>query len=306
LDLTKELIQRSKSWATMTQVSDVLYSACEFLDRHFHIDAGYLLHQSEETDIRMEYSWGMGVPEKELSAATYASEDFVPRLQVTQGKWVTVDKAPLPWQEIMRRERVVRAAAWLITVNNDVVGIFVLGRRTFCDNEADMLSLSMAHICLMVEMIIYRRSAEHASLHDPLTGLLNRRGFMIEFERIGTETPQNHVLMLVVLDVDDLKQINDTHGHLTGDSLLIQVGHLMQVHFHEHNAICGRYGGDEFVALLLYESGDSPGCEHEISLWFEAHGINMSVGCAVFGRDGESFEECFNIADQRMYRRKLA
>jgi diguanylate cyclase (GGDEF)-like protein len=306
LDHTKELIERSKSWTTMTQVPDVLYSACEFLDHYFHIDAGYFLYYSEETDIRMEYSWGLGVPEEELSAATYASDDFLPKLQVTQGNWVTVDEAPLPWQEIMRRAGLVRAAGWLITINNDVVGIFVLGRRTLRDNDINMISLSMAHICLMVEMIIYRRSAEQASLRDPLTGLFNRRGFMMEYERVIAETPQDRVLMLVVMDVDDLKQINDTLGHLTGDSLLIQVGHLMKVHFHEDHAICGRYGGDEFVALLQYEQGESHECEREISLWFEAHAINVSVGCAVFGRDGAHFEECFNIADQRMYRRKFA
>jgi diguanylate cyclase (GGDEF)-like protein len=306
LDLTQELIQRSKSWTKMTQVPDVLHSACEFLDHYWNIDAGYFLSYNDEAGIRTEYSWGLGTPKGELSAATYGSHEFLPQLQVAQGKWLTADEAPLPWQEIMRRESLVGVAGWLITIDNVVGGIFVLGQRTVHDNDADMFSLSMAHICLMVEMIIYRRNAEKVSLHDPLTGLLNRRGFMIEFARIMSENPQNQVFMLVVLDVDDLKQINDTHGHLTGDSLLIQVGHLMQVYVHEHNAICARYGGDEFVVLLQYEKDEIHDCEHEISLWFEAHAINVSVGCAVFGRDGEHFEECFNIADQRMYRRKLA
>lgn len=253
----------------------------------------------------MEYSWGLDIPEEELSAATYASDDFLPQLELNQGRWMTAEEAPLPWQKIMRREGIVHAAGWLITINNDAVGVFVLGRRAGLLHEVDMISLSMSHICLMVEMIIYRRTAEQASLRDPLTGLFNRRGFMMEFERIMTENPQNHVFILVVLDVDDLKRVNDTLGHLAGDSLLIQVGHLIQVHLHEYNAVCGRYGGDEFVVLLPYENSGIHDCQRKISSWFEPHAINVSVGCAMFGQDGEHFEQCFSIADQRMYQQKL-
>lgn len=304
MGLTKELIHRSKSWTQMTQVREVLRDACEFLEYTSEIEAGYFLYYHKEVNQHLEYSWGLQTPQQELHDAIYTSVDYLPVLSSTQGYWMSLDEAPLYWREILRKELIVQAAGWLISVHDDVVGVFVLGRRCLTDFDDEMTELSMAHICLMVEMIIHRQAAEQASLRDPLTGLLNRRGFMREFERMVSEVTPRNKLLLVVLDIDELKQVNDQHGHLVGDDILRQVGNLLQVRLSQHPGICGRYGGDEFTVLLKLETDNVGACENTISVWFENSSVQLSVGCAELGRDGDDFETCFRIADQRMYERK--
>ncbi len=84
---------------------------------------------------------------------------------------------------------------------------------------------------------------------DPLTGLSNRRCFM---ERLGQETSRSQryhsPLSLLVLDLDRFKWINDTLGHLTGDSVLKEVGELL-LSCQRESDITARYGGEEFCLL---------------------------------------------------------
>jgi len=85
---------------------------------------------------------------------------------------------------------------------------------------------------------------------DPLTGLLNRRGFL---EQIGGHLikpePSHTHLMVMMVDLDDFKRINDTHGHATGDSVLRAVAGLLRDHTPADAAIC-RAGGEEFLIAL--------------------------------------------------------
>ncbi|WP_134682287.1 GGDEF domain-containing protein [Paracoccus ravus] len=94
-----------------------------------------------------------------------------------------------------------------------------------------------------------RISAEKHAVTDPLTGILNRRGFELEMaraiRRFGTSP-----FSLFQLDVDDFKQINDAHGHLFGDLCLRHVADVLRVNLGE-KGVCGRVGGDEFSALVF-------------------------------------------------------
>ncbi len=98
-----------------------------------------------------------------------------------------------------------------------------------------------------------RREAERVSLTDPLTGLLNRRGFELEFRKLLH--PDNaQQLAVAVLDLDLFKHINDRFGHAAGDEVLIVVGNALRSGVRRGD-IVARAGGDEFLLLFsLYES----------------------------------------------------
>ncbi len=86
--------------------------------------------------------------------------------------------------------------------------------------------------------------------HDPLTGLLSRRALFENATQILSDSQaRGQPLALMVLDLDHFKQINDTYGHQIGDRVLMAFAHRLQAAL-GHTALIGRYGGEEFIALL--------------------------------------------------------
>ena len=84
---------------------------------------------------------------------------------------------------------------------------------------------------------------------DPLTGLLNRRGFDEELRKLWSR-PDAFPLGLLIVDVDHFKAINDSHGHFVGDQVLMECARLMLGSVRADDVVCRYYGGDEMVVLL--------------------------------------------------------
>lgn len=86
---------------------------------------------------------------------------------------------------------------------------------------------------------------------DPLTGLLNRRGFDEELRRLwNLDDAQAFPLGLLIIDIDHFKTINDSFGHFVGDQVLKECAQRMQASVREDDLVCRYYGGDEMVVLL--------------------------------------------------------
>lgn len=98
------------------------------------------------------------------------------------------------------------------------------------------------------------KKIEEISGTDVLTGLYNRRGFCLEYDRL-LESLENEPLAVIMCDLDGLKYINDTFGHEEGDNAI----HTAAVALKDvcpSNAICTRFGGDEMMAVFPYEASD--------------------------------------------------
>jgi diguanylate cyclase (GGDEF)-like protein len=94
------------------------------------------------------------------------------------------------------------------------------------------------------------RQLESDSRSDPLTGVANRRALDEALRRRATGAwPAESPTTLVVVDIDNFKQINDRCGHLTGDEVLRRVARLLRQQVRDGD-ICARFGGDEFVLVL--------------------------------------------------------
>lgn len=95
------------------------------------------------------------------------------------------------------------------------------------------------------------KRAKAEVLVDPLTGLCNRKGFDVALAALlGSPPAGKSVHCLVMFDIDHFKAINDTHGHLTGDVVLKELGAIISRETPESNAVCARYGGEEFAIIL--------------------------------------------------------
>jgi diguanylate cyclase (GGDEF)-like protein len=156
---------------------------------------------------------------------------------------------------------------------------------------------------------------QHESHTDPLTGLPNRRSLSRQFEAgLAHATRAKASFSLVVLDLDRLKEINDTYGHEAGDRAIRAVGKVLRATVRESD-LCARFAGDEFVVILWDCSPDHEARRvAEIQNAVAAHpfeprsgvcmGLSISAGPARFPADGTTFEELLASADERMYRDK--
>ncbi len=143
------------------------------------------------------------------------------------------------------------------------------------------------------------------SITDDLTGLYNHRHFFKTLESELTRLRrQKTSLSLLMLDVDNFKRYNDTHGHVEGDRVLKKIGEII-THSIRHNVDSGyRYGGDEFASLLIGASLEQAlTIAERIRLTIEDAGfkdITVSVGLAEF-QDGFDLERFVKSADDAMY-----
>ncbi|MCX7627753.1 MAG: bifunctional diguanylate cyclase/phosphodiesterase [Methylophilaceae bacterium] len=156
---------------------------------------------------------------------------------------------------------------------------------------------------------------EYYSIHDPLTGLYNRRHFeaMLKYE-IGRSERHHHEFSILLLDLDDFKDINDTYGHATGDKALCHVANIMQAHTRKGD-LATRIGGDEF-AIILMETGKKGAMTVAGSLgktlretplvspegkYFH---LTVSIGIVTYPADGQNETDLMAGVDLAMYRAK--
>lgn len=157
---------------------------------------------------------------------------------------------------------------------------------------------------------------EKLAVTDSLTGLYNRRQFIELAEREFQRTKRHrHALTAMMVDVDDFKKANDLHGHSVGDQVLIVLAECFRVEFRVLDLI-GRYGGDEFVTLLLEtDIGDAVGVAERlrrrvartpIKIKAGTIKITVSVGCASYTEADKELGSLLIRADAALYLAKEA
>ena len=222
---------------------------------------------------------------------------------------------PLKWEE--------KVVGGLTITWQDEVRPLLNDEIEMLQQFADLASLALQGFQLRDELKrqLLERETLHEKIsqmayHDILTGLPNRaylaERLKVELEAVAQGKTEG---VIMFIDLDDLKSINDNFGHSAGDRLIIAAGKKIKAIAGER-AFVARLGGDEFIIVLserlemaeIAQIGDRlvEGLCQEYSIADEATRVSASVGIATYPRDGNTVEELMKKADNAMYAAKAA
>ena len=202
-----------------------------------------------------------------------------------------------------------------IKVKEKVVGVINLESRkkaAFRKEDIQLLQAFSKIVAVAWENAMLHEKLFNEAITDPLTGLYNRRYFFKRLqEEISRAQRYGSKFGLLLLDLKDFKKINDNLGHEKGDELLKAFAEKLQRNVRKVD-IVARYGGDEFVVLLIQTNKNGIKAvmgrlAREISeIEVEGFKIRANIGAALYPEDGELPNELLRKADDRMYLAKKA
>jgi diguanylate cyclase (GGDEF)-like protein len=195
------------------------------------------------------------------------------------------------------------------------IAVYHTTNSVYTDDHRRLLDrISEQAAAVIYNSIVFEQTQED-SLTDPLTALPNTRFMFMHLTReLARANRLKSEVSLLVMDLDNFKEINDTYGHHIGDRALREVSAVLRAAIRPYD-ICVRYAGDEFIVVLSGCGGEEAERKRlELqravdNLQFEPRpgkdlALAISVGAAVFPHDGDSYEMLLATADSRMYRDK--
>lgn len=254
----------------------------------------------------------MSAPDKLDQRALLKKEIFNPDWLLVDGARDYVQRRPFvhsDWSLVtLRSPRGIfasRVFGIVFTLQITVIVIlYLVGRERWMHDSVQLEK--------RVQLEELTRHLDFRATTDPLTGLYNRRKFNRELAAEMLRAKRHNTpLSLVMFDIDHFKRINDTYGHPAGDSVLVQLAHVVSAQMRGHDVLA-RWGGEEFVIL-------APGSDGLAALQFaerlrdqmstvdfeQVGKVSCSFGVAELA-DREAPESLIARADAALYRAKLA
>ena len=248
----------------------------------------------------------------------YSRAEFVEKKLWEVGAFKDIEASQEAFEALQKNEYIRYEDLPLRAKNGKLVDVefvsnvyLVGGEKVIQCNIRDITERKQAQDALLKSQAILREQ----SVRDHLTGLFNRRYMEETLERELLRAARKKLsLGIIMLDVDNLKQFNDTWGHAAGDEILRELGSLLLRQVRGEDIAC-RYGGDEFILILPDASREVTReraeliCEYaeQFHLQFEGQSlaaVTLSLGVAVFPEYGITSTGILRAVDAALYRAK--
>ncbi len=215
-------------------------------------------------------------------------------------------------------EEVIQDVASALVKRRLAVERAKLARDVKQSDESDITRLLQLYDNLASEMKQARADNQELfdlATRDGVTNLYNHRYFQSQLQNLMHERPLKQSMSLVMIDTDNFKLFNDRYGHLKGDKVLREIASVLTRNIRDTD-IAARYGGDEFVVLLLETDKDrairfAERCvrlvsEHSFNEGHPEYKLTISAGVATCPEDATNPDELIDKADKRCYAAKQA
>ena len=180
----------------------------------------------------------------------------------------------------------------------------------------NLFAWSLAQVSLRSRTLVFvsrrqlheqNRKLEDLAQRDTMTGLLNHA---VSFARLEDETKRatamGHPLSLVIADIDDFKQVNDNHGHLAGDLVIMNIADAIRSAVKD-SGIVGRYGGEEFIVILPRTDIDAAckiSAKIQAAIAQSCTEIPVTLSGGISQYNGETLNEFIRLTDEKLYNAK--
>lgn len=229
----------------------------------------------------------------------FANLTAEPKIKISLGKLCNENTNSMLLQPIFYQERI---QAIFCMKSNQI--------ENFSRADLRLLKVFADYLATAIHNVQIFRDAIEKSSYDYLCGIYNRSALMQHGEHMLVRAKEKqHSIGVMMIDIDDFKQINDTYGHLSGDEVIKQVTSILKEN--KNYGIIARFGGEEFILLIdnisekdLYNLAEHIRyhCEKcSIPINGKQIHFTISIGCSYQEQATTSLQDLFNEADQRLY-----
>ncbi len=281
----------------MTSYQDIEHARIEYVD-------GYSLDISRDEVFSLKKSiFANVIQDKNIINSKDIEKDFGKRYRF--------------YKDEKTKQNVLSVLAVPISINQDVSGCIALER--FEEKKYSTINIFYLEMIAQTINVLLRWQSEYHKMylnttHDNLTGLLNYRAFLNRLDvEINRALRTEQSLVIIIVDVDKFKRINDTFGHPVGNVALKKIAELISSSVRNIDVVA-RYGGEEFI-IAIYNS-DKKSTEqiadrivnnvaNNIFIFNDQRvKITVSVGMAEFPKDSDQVQKLIDSADRAMYNAK--
>jgi diguanylate cyclase (GGDEF)-like protein len=309
----------SKVLSATLDMEELFRLALHLIGRSLHVDA-YALMLLDELGKRLVVKAAFGLPvDREAGLTIQVGEGVSGLVAQTSQPMLVADVSTEPRfseESVFWQQHGAFICVPLRIKGRGVIGVLSAQKPDpygFGQADLDLFYAVANQVATALENAqLYERTRE-LTTRDDLTGLFNRRHFFDHLEKeVQRARRYQRVFSLLMLDLDDFKHYNDTHGHLKGDEALKEVARLLQASTRRADLVA-RFGGEEFV-VLLPEIGKPRGLvvAEKIRAAVEQYPfaggntqpdgkVTVTVGLATYPEDSEEGVHLVDLADRAMY-----
>jgi len=317
-------IQMSDAFQMAQNESEIISISMNYARRLFSEESGALyLQRQPGLPLEAKGSWG----EREFKV-----KDFFPEecwaLRRSQMHFVGNQSLDILCPHLIQEEKISGPTLCVPLVSfGESIGVLVMTccreKEGFSEEEIEKyrqvrqsLALQFAQrLATALSTMRLRESLREQSIRDPLTGLYNRRFLEETLNRELYRAQRGQgVVAVMMLDLDYFKQFNDRYGHDAGDAVLEAVARLLQKSVRREDIVC-RYGGEEFMIIMPGNTEEVARARAELILDRVRHleiqhgshvfrQLTISIGLALFPRDGDAADALIQAADQALLEAK--